>query len=213
MQEGPSSGNRELYKEAVLDQNSVNADPFIQFSAWFRDAVDSGVPEPEAMFLASADKKGIPSGRMVLMKGFDQGGFVFFTNYDSRKGTEIDVNPFAALVFHWKEILRQVRIEGKVQRVAGAESDEYFASRPLESKISAIASVQSRVIPDRKSLEEKFEEVRRGAGTDPARPAYWGGYRIAPSVFEFWQSRPYRLHDRIRYRLEDGSWVIERLSP
>ena len=111
---------------------------------------------------------------MVLMKGFDQGGFVFFTNYDSRKGTEIDVNPFAALVFHWKEILRQVRIEGKVQRVAGAESDEYFASRPLESKISAIASVQSRVIPDRKSLEEKFEEVRRGAGTDPARPAYWG---------------------------------------
>lgn len=213
MPKNPSFKDRELYKRAVLDENSVNADPFIQFSDWFREAVDSGVTEPEAMFLASADNNGIPSGRIVLMKGFDSKGFVFFTNYNSRKGYEIDLNPFVAFVFHWKEIERQVRITGKAQRIPRSESEEYFKSRPLESKISAIISLQSKVIPDRKFLEEKFEKVKRNAGQNPKRPVHWGGYRITPSIFEFWQSRPYRLHDRIQYRLVNGNWVIERLSP
>ena len=158
MPKNPSFKDRELYKRAVLDENSVNADPFIQFSDWFREAVDSGVTEPEAMFLASADNNGIPSGRIVLMKGFDSKGFVFFTNYNSRKGYEIDLNPFVAFVFHWKEIERQVRITGKAQRIPRSESEEYFKSRPLESKISAIISLQSKVIPDRKFLEEKFRK-------------------------------------------------------
>lgn len=202
------------YKNVELDENSVDPDPFRQFSAWFKDAVESGVSEPEAMFLATASENGIPSGRIVLLNGFDPKGFVFFTNYNSRKGSEIVMNPFVAIAFHWKEIDRQVRITGKAQRISGAESDEYFSSRPLESRISAMISSQSKVIPGRNYLEEKFDEMkRRITGHEPERPANWGGFRISPATFEFWQSRPQRLHDRIQYRLVKGNWIIERLSP
>ena len=202
------------YKNDILDENSVDIDPFHQFSAWFSDAVDSGVSEPEAMFLATAGENGMPSGRIVLLKGFDPNGFVFFTNYDSRKGTEIAMNPFVAIAFHWKEMDRQVRITGKAQRISGTESDEYFSSRPLESRISAMISSQSTVIPHRRYIEEKFNEMKaKISGQETERPENWGGFRIAPSTFEFWQSRPHRLHDRIQYRRVNEKWIIERLSP
>lgn len=213
MTEISDSKNYELYKKAVLDENSVDADPFRQFSCWFNDALVSGLPEPDAMFLATAGIDGVPSGRMVLLKGFDATGFVFFTNYKSRKGGEIEINPFVAIVFHWKELERQVRITGKAQRVSPSESDEYFASRTFDSRISAIVSLQSNVILDKKTLLERFDKVRGSAGMDPQRPAHWGGYRIIPSTFEFWQSGPHRLHDRIQYRFVSGGWVIERLAP
>jgi pyridoxamine 5'-phosphate oxidase len=201
-------------KNSGLNENSVDPDPFRQFSAWFKDAVDSGVSEPEAMFLATAAKNGIPSGRIVLLKGFDSKGFVFFTNYSSRKGSEIEMNPFVAIAFHWKEMDRQVRITGKADKIPGAESDEYFASRSLESRISSMISSQGKVIPDRNYLEKKFDEMKRGiTGKEPERPATWGGFRIIPATFEFWQSRPHRLHDRIQYRLTERKWIIERLAP
>jgi pyridoxamine 5'-phosphate oxidase len=210
----PIFSDPDSYKNAALDENSVDIDPFHQFSAWFRDAVDSGVSEPEAMFLATTGENGIPSGRVVLLKGFDPKGFVFFTNYNSRKGIEIMMNPFVAIVFHWKEIDRQVRITGKTYRIPAAESDEYFSSRPLESKISAMISLQSAVIPGRNFLEKKFGEMKRRITTqEPKRPTHWGGFRISPATFEFWQSRLYRLHDRIQYRLVNEKWVIERLAP
>jgi pyridoxamine 5'-phosphate oxidase len=213
MSESPYKNPLDHYKKIVLDENSVDPDPFRQFSAWFHDALASGIAEPEAMFLATATAEGIPSGRMVLLKGFDANGFVFFTNYQSRKGSEIELNPFVAVAFHWKEIERQVRITGKAQRVSESESDEYFASRPLDSRISAIVSSQSKVIHGRKTLVEEFDEVKRNSGPVPKRPAHWGGYRIIPSSFEFWQSGPSRLHDRIQYRMVNGGWVIERLAP
>lgn len=201
-------------KNNELDEHSVDTDPFRQFSAWFRNAVDSGVSEPEAMFLATTGENGIPSGRIVLLKGFDPKGFVFFTNYNSRKGAEIAVNPFVAITFHWKEIERQVRITGNVQRISDAESDKYFSSRSLESQISAMISSQSMVIPGRNYLEEKFNEMkRRITGKEPERPASWGGFRISPATFEFWQARLHRLHDRIQYRLVEEKWIIERLAP
>ncbi|TRZ70942.1 MAG: pyridoxamine 5'-phosphate oxidase [Bacteroidetes bacterium] len=202
------------YKNNELDEHSADPDPFRQFSAWFRNAVDSGVSEPEAMFLATTGENGIPSGRIVLLKGFDPKGFVFFTNYNSRKGAEIAVNPFVAIVFHWKEIERQVRITGKVHTASEAESDEYFSSRPLESQISAMISSQSMVIPGRKTLEEKFDEMKQMiTGHKLKRPANWGGFRVIPSTFEFWQARIHRLHDRIQYRLVKEKWIIERLAP
>jgi pyridoxamine 5'-phosphate oxidase len=213
MTEIPASKHPDRYKKDALNENSVDGDPFRQFSAWFNDALDSGVPEPEAMFLATAGADGIPSGRIVLLKGFDATGFVFFTNYNSRKGSDIEINPFVAIAFHWKELDRQVRITGKAQKVSQSESDEYFASRPLDSRISAIVSSQSKVIPDRKSLLKKFDEVKRKAGHEPKRPVHWGGYRIIPSTFEFWQSGPSRLHDRIQYRIINKGWIIERLAP
>jgi pyridoxamine 5'-phosphate oxidase len=197
-----------------LDENSMDRDPYCQFSVWFRNAVEAGVPEPEAMFLATANKDGMPSGRVVLMKGVDSNGFVFFTNYKSRKGGEITANPFVAIVFHWKAIDRQVRVTGKAQMIPEVESDEYFHSRPLESRIGAIISSQSTIIPSREYLERKFEDMKNDIkGVAPLRPSYWGGFRIIPSTFEFWQSQPHRLHDRIQYRLVDGNWIIERLSP
>jgi len=197
----------------ILDEHSVSEDPVEQFAAWFRYALDCGVTDPEAMFLASADNNGIPSGRIVFLRGFDPNGFVFFTNYNSRKGREIGTNPFVAVVFHWKEIERQVRITGKVQKTSESESDEYFSSRPLDSRISAIASNQSRVVPDRKTLDDRFNEVKLQEGETPLRPVHWGGFRIVPSTFEFWQSRPNRLHDRIQYILKEGKWIVERLYP
>lgn len=214
MQKRHITADPDSIKNAALDENSVDPDPVFQFSSWFRDAIDSGISEPEAMFLASAGKNGIPSGRMVLLKGFGPGGFVFFTNYYSRKGREIEENPYAAIVFHWKEIERQVRITGKVEKTSDAESDEYFASRPPDSRIAATVSAQSAVIPGRKYLEEKFGEMKgRVEGKKPERPDHWGGFRIVPDTFEFWQSRPHRLHDRIQYRLSDRNWIIERLAP
>jgi pyridoxamine 5'-phosphate oxidase len=214
MPEVPISADPDPYENAELDENSVDADPFLQFSDWFRNAVVAGVSEPEAMFLATASEQGFPSGRIVLLKGFDANGFIFFTNYNSRKGSEIAANPFVAITFHWKEIGRQVRISGKVQRVPGNQSDAYFSSRPLENQISAMISSQSTVIPDRKTLEEKFDDMmRRITGKEPVRPANWGGFRVTPFTFEFWQSRPRRLHDRIQYRLVKEKWIIERLAP
>jgi pyridoxamine 5'-phosphate oxidase len=210
----PFSTDPDLYKNAELDENSVDVDPFCQFSSWFRDAVDAGISELEAMFLATASDKGIPSGRIVLLKGFDPKGFVFFTNYNSRKGADIKVNPSVAIAFHWKEISRQVRITGKAHRVSLAQSDEYFSSRPMENQISTMISSQSTVIPGRKTLEEKFDEMkRRITGKKQKRPVNWGGFRITPATFEFWQSRPHRLHDRIQYRLVKEKWIIERLAP
>ncbi|MGA3015069.1 MAG: pyridoxamine 5'-phosphate oxidase [Bacteroidales bacterium] len=213
MSEIPIFGNRDFSSRPPMDEHSLDRDPFIQFSVWFTDALKSGVAEPEAMFLASANINGIPSGRIVLLKGFDPKGFVFFTNYNSRKGNEIEMNPFAAITFHWKEIERQVRINGKVQKTSDSESDEYFSSRPLESRISAIASLQSQVVPDRKTLEDRFNVVKLQAGETPVRPAHWGGFRIIPDAFEFWQARPNRLHDRIQYSIKDGKWVVKRLFP
>jgi pyridoxamine 5'-phosphate oxidase len=196
------------------DEKSTDRDPFLQFSTWFMDAVDSGVSDPEAMFLATADGNGIPSGRIVLLKAFDLDGFVFFTNYNSRKGKEISSNPYVALVFLWKEIGRQVRITGKADKIPSIESDEYFSSRPMESRISAIISPQSSVIPGREYLEKKFDEAIKSLhGNEPERPQHWGGFRIKPVEFEFWQLRDHRLHDRIHYRRESENWIIERLAP
>jgi pyridoxamine 5'-phosphate oxidase len=214
MSENISFNDPDLNRNNELNESSMDSDPFHQFSAWFRDAEDSGVPVPDSMFLATANEQGMPSGRMVLLKGFDHKGFTFFTNYNSRKGSEIAVNPYVAIVFHWKETERQVRITGKAEPVSAAESDEYFSSRPLESRISAMISPQSSVIPGRKYLDEKFDEVKSGTGgPELKRPAHWGGFRIIPVTFEFWQSRPHRLHDRIQYRLSEGNWIIERLAP
>ena len=210
----PISGDPGFPEKLFPDENSIDRDPFYQFTVWFKDALDAGVSEPEAMFLATADKNGIPSGRIVLLKGFDAKGFVFFTNYSSRKGAEIAVNPFAAIVFHWKELERQVRITGNVEKTTVGESDEYFASRPLDSRISATISAQSKVIPGRMDLERKFMEMKQQVeGKEPGRPDSWGGFRIIPDTFEFWQLRPHRLHDRIQYRLDEGRWIIERLAP
>lgn len=166
------------------------------------------------MTLATATRDGHPSARMVLLKGFDARGFVFYTNYESRKGGELEQNPQAALVFFWVELERQVRVEGRVERAAPAESDAYFASRPLGSQIGAWASAQSRVIAGREPLERRTAELEdEYAGREVPRPSQWGGYRVVPHVIEFWQGRPSRLHDRLRYRQKDGGWIVERLSP
>jgi pyridoxamine 5'-phosphate oxidase len=213
MPENPANPDSNSCMNTNLDVKTVDKNPLIQFHAWFTDAMNSGVLQPDAMFLATADKNGIPSGRIVLLKGYNTTGFLFFTNYQSRKGSEILQNPFAAIVFHWKEIKRQVRISGKVEKVSDRESDEYFSSRPLESKISAIISEQSSVIPGRDFLETRFNDMKQSIRDNPARPMNWGGFRIIPSSYEFWQLREHRLHDRIRYRLSENTWIIERLSP
>jgi pyridoxamine 5'-phosphate oxidase len=214
MAENPGPVSSDSPENSFPDGKSADRNPFLQFADWFKDALESGVAEPEAMFLATADGNGIPSGRIVLLKGFDPDGFVFFTNYESRKGSEIAVNPNVAVVFHWKERGRQVRITGKVDKISAAESDNYFSSRPLESRIGALISLQSSVIPGREYLEKKFEETIKGlSGKEPERPANWGGFLIKPVEFEFWQMRLHRLHDRIHYRRENDTWIIERLAP
>ncbi len=200
---------------AHLNEAEARQDPFEQFGIWYAEATAAGLHQPDAMVLATATRQGAPSARAVLLKGFDSRGFVFYSNYESRKGNELAENPQASLVFVWAEISRQVRIEGIVQKVLPEESDTYFASRPLGSRLGALASNQSRVIPDREFLEQRVEalaeEYRDG---EPPRPAYWGGYRLSPSVIEFWHGRPDRIHDRLRYRrIEAGGWLIERLSP
>jgi pyridoxamine 5'-phosphate oxidase len=193
----------------------MDADPMRQFAKWFQQALEANLPEPNAMTLATASRDGQPSARVVLLKMFDASGFTFFTNYDSRKGCELAANPRAALLFFWPELQRQVRTEGAVERVSEAESDEYFRSRPLGSRLGAWASQQSVVIADREVLEMRVREVmQRFPDGEVPRPPHWGGYRVRPSMIEFWQGRPDRLHDRLRYqRVHPDVWRLERLSP
>ena len=199
-----------------LREQDADPDPLRQFGSWFADAGAAGVREPEAMALATASSAGAPSVRMVLCKAFDERGFVFFTNYESRKGTELDAHPATTLLFHWVELERQVRIEGVAARVDTTESETYFATRPLGSRIGAWASPQSRVIPGREWLEQEVAATRErfaAHGDRVPRPPHWGGYRVEPRVIEFWQGRASRLHDRLRYRRDGPLWRLERLAP
>lgn len=205
---------RKDYALATLTESEVAADPLEQFSCWFEQAKQVLIAEPNAMSLATVGAEGKPSSRIVLLKGFDHGGFTWFTGYDSRKGRELDGNPHAALLFHWGELERQVRIEGRVERVPAAESDAYFDIRPLKSRIGVYASDQSQPIENRSVLETRFAEAETRYGEHPPRPERWGGFRLIPERFEFWQGRRSRLHDRIAYTLdEQGAWRIGRLQP
>ncbi len=207
---------RKEYERSELDGSTIDRDPIRQFAAWYDDAVAAGIPEPEAMTLATATRDGQPSARIVLLRGFDARGFCFFTNYESHKGRELSANPHAAVVFHWTELERQVRIEGRIEKTTDAESDVYFNSRPSASRIGAWSSPQSEVITDRAALEALFARFQSEHPDDTAipRPAHWGGYRLIPERIEFWQGRRSRLHDRIRFRRSDeGIWIIERLAP
>jgi pyridoxamine 5'-phosphate oxidase len=209
------AGIRKEYILQTLLETDVATDPFVQFTRWWGDALKSEIDEVNAMTLATADVHAMPSARIVLLKEFSEKGFVFFTNYGSDKGRELEENPNACLVFFWKELERQVRISGPVKKVSAAESDEYFASRPEGSRIGAWASPQSSVIDSREIIEQRSAEYQqRFADGNITRPPHWGGYIVIPAVIEFWQGRPNRLHDRIRYRLqEEGAWKIERLAP
>ena len=205
---------RKDYRLQSLNENEVDANPINQFSIWWNEAISSSIDEVNAMTLATASIEGKPDARIVLLKGYDEKGFVFFTNYESRKALEMAANPFATLVFFWKELERQVRIEGAVEKISAADSDAYFQLRPEGSRIGAWASPQSRVIDNREILEENVKQlgIKYGEGFIP-RPEHWGGYLVAPTQIEFWQGRSSRLHDRILYRRENGAWVIKRLAP
>lgn len=205
---------RQEYRSAQLLEKDVESDPILQFRKWFAAATDAQLYEPNVMTLATADRFGKPSARIVLLKGFDENGFVFYTNYESKKGQDLVENPQAALVFFWPELERQVRIEGVVSKVDAQTSAAYFHSRPPGSQIGATASPQSRVLDSRESLEEKVAGLSKiYEGKEVPYPAHWGGYLIEPMYVEFWQGRPSRLHDRIAYELVDGSWIINRLAP
>lgn len=207
------AGIRKDYALKSLDESQVDADPLAQFRAWMAEALAAKVPEPTAMNVATIDGRGRPAGRVCLLKELDARGFVFYTNYASRKGRELAAHPVAALTFFWKELERQVRIEGTVEQVSAAESDAYYRQRPLGSRIGAWASPQSEPMPDRAWLEARWTSLAQQHGEDPQRPAHWGGYRVIPDYLEFWQGRASRLHDRIAYGLAGGAWRISRLAP
>lgn len=204
---------RQSYEKNTLLEVNAAASPFKQFDLWFNEAVTAQVPEPTAMTLATANAEGHPSARIVLLKGFDDAGFVFFTNYLSRKGQELATQPWASLLFFWQSLERQVRIDGQIHKISDAESDAYFHSRPLGSRIGAWASAQSQPISV-EALQQQFADTQTLYGETPPRPPHWGGYCLVPTAFEFWQGRPSRLHDRLQYKPDgSGVWHIERLSP
>jgi len=205
---------RRDYEGVPLDEETADADPFRQFDTWL-EAARAGELEPTAMSISTVDVEGRPSARMVLLKGLDARGFVFFTNYESRKAHDLKRNPRAAILFYWSTLNRQVRVDGVVERVDPAESDAYFASRPPESRLAALASPQSQIIENRAALDARFAEaLTRFPDANMSRPPFWGGYRLLPHALEFWQGRPSRLHDRLRYdRQSDGSWLRVRLAP
>ena len=205
---------RKNYMRGALSEEEVQPDPIAQFNYWFEQALNAQLYEPNAMTLATADAQGSPSARIVLLKGVDNRGLMFFTNYNSLKGQALEANPQAALLFYWPELERQIRITGKIEKVSEAESDAYYASRPLDSRIGAWASEQSQVISDRSVLLKRAALFSAKFALQPARPPHWGGYRLLPEYFEFWQGRSSRLHDRICYqRQDDGQWKIFRLAP
>jgi pyridoxamine 5'-phosphate oxidase len=205
---------RQDYRSAELSEQDIDQNPIAQFKTWFQQALDAQLYEPNVMTLATASAEGVPSARIVLLKGFDEGGFIFYTNYESHKGRELQENPYAALVFFWAELERQVRIEGTVFKVDPAVSTAYFHSRPHGSQIGAMVSPQSQVIKSRTELENHIVILKeKYDGQEVPRPEHWGGYVVKPSTIEFWQGRPSRLHDRIRYKFIDGTWIIDRLAP
>jgi pyridoxamine 5'-phosphate oxidase len=205
---------RKEYSRAGLDESDAALDPIQQFRVWFDDALAANLHEPNAMTIATATPEGRPSARIVLIKGFDERGFVFYTNYGGRKARELEENPHCALVFYWGELERQVRVEGRVSRVSEKESDAYFASRPRGSQLGAWASEQSRSVANRRALERRLRELEREyEGREVPRPPFWGGYRVEPDVIEFWQGRENRLHDRLLYSRSAEGWRVERLQP
>lgn len=205
---------RRDYEGGSLDESRVPADPLTMFDEWFALARDTDPDDANAMTLATVDSQGFPHARVVLLKGFDQRGMVFFTNYNSHKGSELANVPQAALTFWWPQLARQVRIEGSVEQVSEAESDEYFASRPRGSQLGAWIATQSVVIPDRNWIEERQQRFEQAyEGQEIPRPVHWGGYRVNPEMIEFWQGQPSRLHDRVRYQLRDRNWEVVRLAP
>ena len=204
---------RQEYMRAGLSEKDADPDPLRLFSVWLEDAVKAGLPLPNAMTLATVTPEGTPDARIVLLKGLERGAFAFYTSYTSRKARQLGTRPAACLVFQWSELERQVRIEGDVQKVSAAESDAYFASRPLGARLSAWASEQSAAVASRGVLESSMEEARRRHGDQPPRPPHWGGYRVIPRQIEFWQGRADRLHDRLLYTRDRAGWKIERLAP
>ena len=204
---------RQEYMRAGLSEASAEPDPIRQFERWFEDALRARLPLPNAMTLATVDAAGAPAARVVLLKGIEDGGFVFYTNYMSRKGRELEARPAACLVFLWSDLERQVRVEGAVEKVSARASDEYFASRPLGARLSAWASAQSERVSSRNVLEAAMAKARERHADSPQRPPHWGGYRVVPEAIEFWQGRADRLHDRLLYLRSGGAWTIERLSP
>jgi len=204
---------RQEYMRAGLAEAQADPDPLRQFERWFDDALRAKLPLPNAMTLATADARGVPAARIVLLKGIDRGGFVFYTNYRSRKGREIEAKSSACLLFLWSDLERQVRIEGSVEKVSASESDEYYVTRPLGARLSAWASNQSETVASRQILEKAMAEAKQRHGEHPPRPPHWGGYRVLPQAIEFWQGRADRLHDRLLYSRAGAGWKIQRLAP
>jgi len=215
MEENPEiSSLRKEYKLRELSEKNVDENPFEQFDIWFKEMLNSNIPEPTAMILATAAKEGKPSARTLLLKAFNKDGFIFYTNYESRKGKEIEENNSGALLFFWPELERQIRIEGTIKKLSQSTSNDYFKTRPYKSRIGAWASKQSSVIPDRAEIIKKFfKYLIKFHSRNIPLPDFWGGYILIPDLFEFWQGRASRLHDRVSYRKETGKWIIERLSP